>query len=161
MMMRRGAYRLWCCVMRWGRALIWSQKKMHTTIPLWDMARYGKSERQNSNNSVSGPGFSLEGHSKVVVGGRVSYEYVAVLLIHSTSWFLVYHIVLGHDPRRFSSTVLEVAIYIRKYDSSQGETRQGVCGHIILTKCVLLKLVSARACFFFPQLRWSFLLCSR
>ena len=49
------------------------------------MARYGKSERENSKIFVSGPGFSLEGQSKVAVGGRVSYEYVAILLIHSKS----------------------------------------------------------------------------
>ena len=50
------------------------------------MARYGKSERENSKISVSGPGVSLEGYSKVPVGGRVSYVYhwyVAILLIHS------------------------------------------------------------------------------
>jgi hypothetical protein len=40
---------------------------------------------ENSKISVSGPDFSLEGHSKVAVGGRVSYAYVAVLLINSTS----------------------------------------------------------------------------
>ena len=161
MMTRRGAHRLWSCVMRSGRALIWSQKIVHSTIPLWDMVRYGKPDLENSKISVSGPGFSLEGHSKVAVGGRVSYAYMAVLLLNSMSWCIVYHIVFGHDPRSSSSTVLEIAIYIRKYDSIQGESRQGVCGHIILKKYVLRTLASARLRFFFPQLRWSILLCSK
>jgi hypothetical protein len=158
---RKGSHRLWSCGILAARALIWSQKIVHTAIPLWDMVRYGKPDLENSKISVSGPGFSLEGHSKVAVGGRVSYAYVAILLLNSTSWCIVYHIVFGHDPRSSSSTVLEIAIYIRKYDSSQGESRQGVCGHIILKKYVLLKLVSARLRFFFPQLRWSILLCSK
>ena len=42
-----------------------------------------------------------------------------------------------------------------------GWTPQGVCWHILLKKCVLRKLVSARACFCFSQFQWSFLLCSK
>ena len=90
------------------------------------MARYGKSQRENSKISVSGPGFSLEDHSKVPVGGRVSYVYAAILLIHSKSWCVVYHIVLEQDPRSFSSMALEIAKYIRQYSSSQGESRDGI-----------------------------------